>query len=131
MCDFGRDPQHFGFLVDVPAIRELIAETRRLTEDLAEVAARVEALKPAFSRLLAADGWLPDPYASPDTASGMGGGIGHPSRSPALPPLRAVPAPALRALRAWRTGRGVLRAHRALLFGSSGDRMVANGAPIR
>jgi 3-mercaptopropionate dioxygenase len=88
MCDFGRHDHdhhddvdgarpHFGFLVDVPEIRDLIAETRRLTTDIADTAARVEALKPAFSKLLAADGWLPEEYASPDLKSGMGGGIGQ------------------------------------------------------
>jgi predicted metal-dependent enzyme (double-stranded beta helix superfamily) len=91
MCDFGRGPHrhdhlhgpddpardHFGFLVDVPEVRALIAETRRLTTEIADTAQRVEALKPAFSRLLAADGWLPEPYGSPDTRSGMGGGIGQ------------------------------------------------------
>jgi predicted metal-dependent enzyme (double-stranded beta helix superfamily) len=70
-------PQHFGFLVDVPEIRELIAETHRLTAEIPDTAARVEALKPAFSKLLAAEGWLPEAYASPDTSSGMGGGIGQ------------------------------------------------------
>ncbi len=39
--------------------------------------ARVEALKPAFAALLAADGWLPEAYASPDLKSGMGSGIGQ------------------------------------------------------
>lgn len=89
MCDFGRHhhhdgngsdavaPQHFGFLVDVPEIRELIAETRRLTADMPDTAARVDALKPAFSKLLSAEGWLPEAYASPDQSSGMGGGIGQ------------------------------------------------------
>jgi len=86
MCDFARGHHHpdgteagqqFGFLVDVPEIRELIAETRRLSAEMADTAARVEALKPAFSKLLAADGWLPDAFASPDTKSGMGGGIGQ------------------------------------------------------
>jgi predicted metal-dependent enzyme (double-stranded beta helix superfamily) len=86
MCDFGRGhhhldgaeaSRHFGFLVDVPEIRELIGETRRLTSEMPDTAARVEALKPAFSKLLMADGWLPAPYASPDTSSGMGGGIGQ------------------------------------------------------
>jgi 3-mercaptopropionate dioxygenase len=89
MCDFGRHEHdhhhddgdgarpHFGFLVDVPEIRDLIAETRRLTTDIADTTARVEALKPAFSKLLAADGWLPEEYASPDLKSGMGGGIGQ------------------------------------------------------
>ncbi|MEZ5288287.1 MAG: hypothetical protein R2712_26495 [Vicinamibacterales bacterium] len=79
MCDFGHHhpDQAFGYLVDVPAIRTLIAETRRLTDEIPDVAARVEALKPAFSALLAADGWLPDAYGSPDHESGMGGGIGQ------------------------------------------------------
>jgi 3-mercaptopropionate dioxygenase len=86
MCDFanhhhpstapGADVR-FGYLVDVPEIRTLIAETRRLAEAMPDTAARVEALKPAFSALLAADGWLPDAYASPDARSGMGGGIGQ------------------------------------------------------
>ena len=67
----------FGYLVDTPEIRALIAETRRLTAAIAEPAARVDALKPAFARLLAADGWLPLEYASPDFNSGMGNGIGQ------------------------------------------------------
>jgi predicted metal-dependent enzyme (double-stranded beta helix superfamily) len=91
MCDFGSTPHDhdtplgaddlaprpFGFLVDVPEIRALIAETARLTAAMPETAARVEALKPAFAKLLAADGWLPEEYASPDITSGMGGGIGQ------------------------------------------------------
>ena len=78
MCDLSHH-QHsdFGFLVDVPEIRALIDETRRLTKTVPDHAARVEALRPAFARLLAADGWLPDELARPDTASGMGGGIGQ------------------------------------------------------
>jgi 3-mercaptopropionate dioxygenase len=87
MCDFNQhhhdhaDPsaprQPFGFLVDVPEIRELIAETRRLMDKVPDVATRVAALKPAFAKLLAATGWLPEAYASPDVTSGMGGGIGQ------------------------------------------------------
>jgi predicted metal-dependent enzyme (double-stranded beta helix superfamily) len=87
MCDFGQhdhlDPSHvttpqpYGFLVDVPEIRALIAETRRLMDEVPDVAARVAALKPAFAKLLAASGWLPQQYASPDLKSGMGGGIGQ------------------------------------------------------
>ena len=62
MCDLGHahDHQHFGFLVDTPEIRALIAETQRLNAAIADPAARVEALRPAFSRLLAAGGWLPE-----------------------------------------------------------------------
>lgn len=55
----------------------MIDETQRLSREIHDHAARVDALRPAFSRLLAADGWLPDEFAQPDTASGMGGGIGQ------------------------------------------------------
>src|SRR5688500_20327056 len=77
MCDLGHKHEHYGFLVDVPEIRQLIDETRRLTRDIAETSARVEALRPAFAKLLAADGWLPKEYGEPDLKSGMGGGIGQ------------------------------------------------------
>jgi 3-mercaptopropionate dioxygenase len=81
MCDFGdhhhHDKKEFGFLVDVPAVRNLIEDTRRLTHDIGDVPARVEALRPAFAKLLAADSWLPKEYGEPDLNSGMGGGIGQ------------------------------------------------------
>jgi predicted metal-dependent enzyme (double-stranded beta helix superfamily) len=78
MCDLGHhDHQHFGFLVDTPAIRALIEETERLMRDIADDRARVDRLRPAFARLLAAEGWLPDEYSQPDFKSRMGGGIGQ------------------------------------------------------
>ena len=80
MCDFGQPHSHtqdVGFLVDAPEIRALVDETRRLTHDIPDTAARVEALRPAFGKLLGADGWLPRKYAEPDLASGMGSGIGQ------------------------------------------------------
>ena len=79
MCDFGQHQHHhaYGYLVDTPEIRALIDETRRLSAAMPEVAARVEALKPAFAHLLAADGWLPAEYGAPDLKSGMGSGIGQ------------------------------------------------------
>jgi predicted metal-dependent enzyme (double-stranded beta helix superfamily) len=79
MCDFGQPHSHaaFGYLVDTPEIRTLIDETRRLTAVIPDTAARVEALKPAFAVLLAANGWLPDEYGAPDLKSGMGSGIGQ------------------------------------------------------
>ena len=81
MCDFGQPHAHdhkdFGFLVDAPEIRTLIDETRRLTNEIAGTAARVDALRPAFAKLLAADNWLPKEYGEPDLKSGMGGGIGQ------------------------------------------------------
>lgn len=79
MCDLGHahDHDHFGFLVDTPAIRALIAETQRLTLEIRDDAARVAALKPAFAALLDGEGWLPDACARPDDSSRMGGGIGQ------------------------------------------------------
>jgi predicted metal-dependent enzyme (double-stranded beta helix superfamily) len=79
MCDLGHPHQHdaFGYLVDTPEIRALIDETRRLTREIEDTAARVEAMKPAFAALLAAEGWLPHEYESPDLKSGMGSGIGQ------------------------------------------------------
>ncbi|MEO7135749.1 MAG: hypothetical protein ABI024_16200 [Vicinamibacterales bacterium] len=79
MCDFHdhRDQQDFGFLVDGPGIRALVDETRRLTSEIADTRQRVDALRAAFGKLLAADGWLPKEYAEPDLKSGMGGGIGQ------------------------------------------------------
>jgi predicted metal-dependent enzyme (double-stranded beta helix superfamily) len=79
MCDSGHSHHHgpFGFLVDTPEIRELIAETQRQMSDTADPADRVEALKPAFAKLLGADGWLPPSFATRDEKSRMGDGIGQ------------------------------------------------------
>jgi 3-mercaptopropionate dioxygenase len=77
VCDLGHDHKHFGFLVDAPEIRALIAETARVTTAMRDDAARVDALRPAFATLLAAEGWLPDACAQPDASSRMGGGIGQ------------------------------------------------------
>ena len=79
MCDLDHAHQHqpYGFLVDTPEIRALIDETHRLRAAVHDDATRVEALRPAFRALLAADGWLPATCAQPDEASRMGGGIGQ------------------------------------------------------
>ena len=77
MCDLNANHEHFGFLVDVPQIRHLIAETERLIKTVPDDEARLEQLRPAFARLLAAEAWLPDEYAQPDFKSRMGGGIGQ------------------------------------------------------
>lgn len=79
MCDFSNvsDDTPFGYIVDTPEIRALVEETRRLMAEIPTDTERVKALEPAFSRLLAADGWLPTEFASPDETSGMGGGIGQ------------------------------------------------------
>lgn len=81
MCDLNHVHSHedgqFGFFIDTPEVRALIDETRRQMSTTADAAARIEALKPSFARLLAADGWLPDDYARPDETSRMGDGIGQ------------------------------------------------------
>lgn len=80
MCDLGHDhhhAQHFGFIVDAPAVRAIVEQVRRIIEVMPLEADRVEALRPYFSQLLATEGWLPDEYARPDDKSGMGGGIGQ------------------------------------------------------
>lgn len=79
MCDTGHAHDHdrFGFLVDAPEIRALVDETRRQMAAATDPAERIEGLKPAFARLLAAEGWLPESCAVPDTASRMGDGIGQ------------------------------------------------------
>lgn len=77
MCDTGHahDSGGFGFLVDTREVRALVDETRRRIASTPDHTERVEALKPAFAKLLEADGWLPDPFTRPDDGSGMGGGI--------------------------------------------------------
>jgi 3-mercaptopropionate dioxygenase len=80
MCDTGHAHDHhgpFGFLVDAPEVRHLIAEAHRQLQSDADYAQRIEALEPAFAQLLGADGWLPDELASPDQTSRMGDGIGQ------------------------------------------------------
>jgi predicted metal-dependent enzyme (double-stranded beta helix superfamily) len=79
VCDLGHDAplRHFGFIVDTPEIRALVAETERLVREIADPVSRVRALRPAFRNLLQAHGWLPDACSRPDEASGMGGGIGQ------------------------------------------------------
>jgi predicted metal-dependent enzyme (double-stranded beta helix superfamily) len=78
MCNSGHwhDHEGFGYLVDTPRIRALVADCERAME-LATPEERIEAIKPAFGELLAADGWLPDRFSRGDTESKMGGGIGQ------------------------------------------------------
>ena len=81
MCGTDHSHDHedgkFGFLVDTAEIRALIGETERMMSESADPAARVEALKPAFAKLLATENWLPDQLAQPDEKSRMGDGIGQ------------------------------------------------------
>lgn len=78
MCnqDHWHPHDRFGFLVDTPAVRALIDEVHRHAS-IDDAGERIEQLKPAFAKLLAADGWLPDEYTHADAASRMGDGIGQ------------------------------------------------------
>ena len=65
------------YYVDSPVVRGFIAEVLAARAAEPDASRLVEALRPAFGRLLAADGWLPDAFAQPYAAGGMGGGIGQ------------------------------------------------------
>lgn len=79
MCNFNHESNRvdFGFIVDVPAIRTLIEETQMVTSRISDTKQRVNALRPAFAKLLSDNDWLPKDYGEPDLKSGMGGGIGQ------------------------------------------------------
>lgn len=79
MCNFsnGGEAGPFGYIVDTADVRGLVEETRRLMGEVVSDTERVRMLQPAFERLLAAEGWLPEEFAAPDETSGMGGGIGQ------------------------------------------------------
>lgn len=63
------------FFVDSAHLRAFIAEVRRIGAAEPERARTVQALRPAFSALLADQEWLPGAFQQPDQASGMGSGI--------------------------------------------------------
>ena len=64
------------FFLDTPAVRAFVADVRQALGAHAEVPAGLAALRPRFAALLADQSWLPDAFAAPYAASGMGGGIG-------------------------------------------------------
>jgi len=64
------------FFLDTPAVRGFIADVRRALAAHADVPAALAALRPRFAALLTDQTWLPDAFAAPYAASGMGGGIG-------------------------------------------------------
>lgn len=79
MCNFTNisSDSPMGYIVNRPEIHALVEETQRLAREVESDAERVALLTPAFERLLATDGWLPEALATPDETSGMGGGIGQ------------------------------------------------------
>jgi predicted metal-dependent enzyme (double-stranded beta helix superfamily) len=64
------------FFLDTPAVRAFVADVRQALGAHADVPAGLAALRPRFAALLADQSWLPDAFAVPYAASGMGGGIG-------------------------------------------------------
>ena len=70
------DGQVDEFLLDTPAVRAFVADVQRTLAAHADVPAGLAALRLRFAALLADQTWLPDAFAAPYAASGMGGGIG-------------------------------------------------------
>src|SRR5690349_10699291 len=68
--------QQDEFFLDTPAIRDFIDDVRRTLAGGADIPASLATLRPRFAALLADQEWLPDAFAVPYAASGMGGGIG-------------------------------------------------------
>lgn len=65
------------YYVTSPTVIAFIHAAQQAAANEPDPQRRIEALKPAFAHLLASDDWLPDAYATPFAASGMGGGIGQ------------------------------------------------------
>jgi len=65
------------YVLDNPTVRSFVADVRESVARSGSPAKTVEAIRPAFSALLADDGWLPEEYQDPAPKSGMGGGIGQ------------------------------------------------------
>ena len=110
MCNFENvtEDTPFGYIVDTPEIRALIEETQRLMAEIPDDATRVKALEPVFSELLAAEGWLPEEYASPDEQSVHGECARFPGNDEGYTPGSQPPRAAL----AIPAGAAVLRSPR-------------------
>ncbi len=65
------------YVLDNPTLRSFVAGVRETVARSGSPAEAVEAIRPAFSALLADEAWLPEEYQSPAPESGMGGGIGQ------------------------------------------------------
>jgi predicted metal-dependent enzyme (double-stranded beta helix superfamily) len=79
-------PAQDEYFLDTPTLRAFIADVRRALAahtvendqgaELIDASVALDALQPRFAELLADQSWLPDEFAAPYAASGMGGGIG-------------------------------------------------------
>ena len=65
------------YVLDTPTVRAFIAGVRSAIAGEASPEAACDAIRPAFSRLLADRDWLAPEYARDAPESGMGGGIGQ------------------------------------------------------
>ena len=65
------------YVLDTPTVRGFIAGVRSAIAGAASPGAACDAIRPAFSRLLADPAWLAPEYARDAPESGMGGGIGQ------------------------------------------------------
>ena len=65
------------YVLDTPTVRAFIAGVRSAIAGAASPEAACDAIRPAFSRLLADRDWLAPEYARDAPESGMGGGIGQ------------------------------------------------------
>ena len=70
-------PGEDEFLLDSPIVRGFIGDVRAHIAASDGPAAAIEAIRPAFARLLQDPAWLPADFQEPSPTSGMGGGIGQ------------------------------------------------------
>ena len=80
MCDFHQvlpPLDEDQYVLDVPLVRELVAEARARIEQATSPDRACELIEPMFRRLLADRTWLPARFQEPAPESGMGGGIGQ------------------------------------------------------
>jgi predicted metal-dependent enzyme (double-stranded beta helix superfamily) len=66
-----------AYYVDAPSLRSFIGEVTKIVDEEEDLAERVRRLRAPFGRLLSDQQWLPESFAQPDEAGGMGGGIGN------------------------------------------------------
>jgi 3-mercaptopropionate dioxygenase len=84
MCDFHEHDADLleplsadEFVLDTPYVRAFVAAVRHHVRVAESASGACEALRPAFTELLARRDWLPDEVQAPVPDSGMGGGIGQ------------------------------------------------------
>ncbi|HEY8447823.1 MAG TPA: hypothetical protein VIL01_12025 [Thermomicrobiales bacterium] len=64
------------YVLDHPKLRAFIEEVKAIRQAHSDPVQIIEAIRPAFAKLLADSEWLPMKYQEPHPDSGMGGGIG-------------------------------------------------------